>query len=107
MAGPGAPFEIVEHKLETAHTSRVFKGFARGLHTLPEYFQHWLAVHADAPFVVFQHERLTFRQFEAKAAAVARALLAPPYSVRVGDRVAISMRNYPEWPMASTLPGSL
>ena len=39
-------------------------------------------------------------QFEIKAAAVARALLAPPYSVRVGDRVAISMRNYPEWPMA-------
>ena len=28
------------------------------------------------------------------------SLQAPPYNVRPGDRVAISMRNYPEWPLA-------
>jgi len=53
----------------------------------------------DVPFIVYEDESLTFRQAWAQASAVGH-LLVHEYGVRPGDRVAISMRNYPEWMVA-------
>ncbi len=55
--------------------------------------------HGDASFVVYEDERMTFAEHYARAAAFASALVND-FGVRNGDRVAIAMRNFPEWPVA-------
>ncbi len=52
--------------------------------------------HADKELLVYQGERLTFGQVRAEATRVA-AMLQHRYGIAKGDRVAIAMRNYPEW----------
>jgi long-chain acyl-CoA synthetase len=54
---------------------------------------------SDAPFIVFGDERYSFREASTAAARIAH-LLVDELGVRPGDRVAISMRNYPEWMLA-------
>ena len=52
--------------------------------------------HGDKDYLVFEDERLTY----AETAALVRALahhLRDEHGVGSGDRVAIAMRNYPEW----------
>jgi len=51
---------------------------------------------SDATFIVYEEERYSFEQAWARAASIARILI-DEYGVSPGDRVAISMRNYPEW----------
>ena len=51
------------------------------------------------PFLVYEDERLTFDEHYRRCAAFAHAL-AERYGVGKGDRVAIAMRNFPEWSVA-------
>ena len=53
----------------------------------------------DAPFIVYEDEVLTFEQHARAAAHLARVLV-DRYGVAKGDRVAIAMRNFPEWSVA-------
>ena len=53
----------------------------------------------DATFLVYEDERWSFADVMARVDALG-ALLVETYGVRVGDRVAIGMRNYPEWVVA-------
>ncbi|KAB2362922.1 acyl--CoA ligase [Actinomadura montaniterrae] len=55
--------------------------------------------HGDAPFLVYEDDRLSFAEHHRRAAAFGR-LLAAEYGIAKGDRVAIAMRNYPEWSVA-------
>ena len=55
--------------------------------------------HQDQTFVVYESERWTFGQVLGQADALGAALIRR-YGVRHGDRVAIAMRNYPEWIVA-------
>jgi len=50
----------------------------------------------DGIFVVYEDERLSFDDVMAQVDVIADALVNR-YHVRKGDRVAIGMRNYPEW----------
>ena len=52
--------------------------------------------YGDATFLVYEDERYTYAEVFAKADALA-ASLVDRYGVVKGDRVAIAMRNYPEW----------
>ncbi len=54
---------------------------------------------SDRTFLVFEDERLTFAEVHERAALLARGLVVD-LGVRPGDRVAISMRNFPEWMLA-------
>ena len=54
---------------------------------------------SDKPFIVYDDDRLTFADAYRDAARVAHVLVHQ-YGVTKGDRVAISMRNYPEWILA-------
>ncbi len=49
--------------------------------------------------LVYDQERITFAQAHEKVASIANSLIER-FDVRPGDRVAIAMRNYPEWPLA-------
>ena len=54
------------------------------------------AVHGDADYLVFRDERVTYAEAHRQVRALA-SWLATHGGVNQGDRVAISMRNYPEW----------
>lgn len=53
----------------------------------------------DREFIVYGEERLTLGQTWAKAMKFANWMVTHQ-GVKPGDRVAIAMRNYPEWPIA-------
>jgi long-chain acyl-CoA synthetase len=53
----------------------------------------------DAIFLVYEDERWTFEEFAVKVDALANVLV-DRYKITKGDRVAIGMRNYPEWVVA-------
>ena len=53
---------------------------------------------ADRDYLVYENERLTYAQTHQRVAALANWLIAQ--GVKLGDRVAIAMRNYPEWMQA-------
>jgi long-chain acyl-CoA synthetase len=56
------------------------------------------AAHGERPFLIWGDEVLTFAEHAARASALARFLLSK--GVGKGDRVAVGMRNYPEWSIA-------
>ncbi|MFQ5564388.1 MAG: class I adenylate-forming enzyme family protein [Parvularculaceae bacterium] len=54
------------------------------------------AAHGEKDFMLFEDERLSFAETWRRACRFAHAL-KNELDVRQGDRVAIAMRNYPEW----------
>ena len=92
LTGPSENYE-----LETVETARglvrVFK------HAPPTLRSLFASTATDRPFLVYDDERMTFAETYAAAANVAH-LLVHEHGVAPGDRVAISMRNYPEWILA-------
>ncbi|WP_328804924.1 class I adenylate-forming enzyme family protein [Parasphingopyxis marina] len=93
LTGPGAPFEIVEAVI-CDQPMRVWKHAPA---TLAHVFEAGIR-HGDKCFLVFEDERITFDAFGKATVALARALEIG--GVGPGDRVAIVMRNLPEWPVA-------
>ena len=94
LTAAGAPFELasIEHR---GVPLRVFAN-------APESMRDILAataVHGDRDFLVYEGERTTFREHLAIVAGLA-GWLADEHGVGKGDRVAIGMRNYPEWVMS-------
>jgi long-chain acyl-CoA synthetase len=55
--------------------------------------------HGDKDYVVYEDERMTYAQVDAQVRSLADALVNT-YGVKPGDRVAVAMRNYPEWVVA-------
>ena len=91
LTGPGAEFEIVEMPIRGVLT-RVFRaGPATLVDTLETSRQF-----GDRTFVVYEDESWTFAEHYALVARLAHRLV-DDFGVRPGDRVAIAMRNYPEW----------
>jgi long-chain acyl-CoA synthetase len=91
LTAPGAPFEMSEEVIRGVPT-RVWKNAPP---TLRELFVAGRA-HGAKTFVVYDDERASFESFARAAIAIAHALVEQ--GVRKGDRVAIAMRNLPEWP---------
>jgi long-chain acyl-CoA synthetase len=76
---------------------RVYKRSPFGL-TLRELCAHSRKF-GDRDFLVYEDERFTFAETFAQVDAIGAALVGK-YGVKVGDRVAVSSRNYPEWCIA-------
>jgi long-chain acyl-CoA synthetase len=55
--------------------------------------------HGDAPFIVYEDDRMSFEEHFRAAAHLAH-VLRDRFGVQTGDRVAIAMRNFPEWSVA-------
>ena len=70
--------------------------FSNAPRSLRELYEQNLS---EATFIVFEAARLTFNDAYREAARIAH-VLTQQYGVRKGDRVAISMRNFPEWILA-------
>jgi len=94
ITGPGGGFELVEEEVR-GQKLRVFKRTPPSLRKL---FARARA-RGDETFLVYEDERLSFAEVMRGVDALAAALVEH-YGVRPGDRVAIAMRNYPEWVMS-------
>lgn len=94
LTAPGMPFATKEEEVQ----GQMLTVFANQPATLRDVFMLFLG-HADKEYMVYQGERITFAQTVAKATQLAQALV-DDYGMKKGDRVAIAMRNYPEWPIA-------
>ena len=89
LTAPGQPFELIDSTV-FGRACRFFKNAPATLRDL--YYDNA----SDLEFLVYEDERLTYAEAYSKSAQIAQ-LLIRQYGITPGDRVAISMRNYPEW----------
>lgn len=73
-------------------------GFVSAPKSLRDIFEQNLS---DETFLVYEKERYTYRETYSRASQIGH-LLRHTFDIQPGDRVAISMRNYPEWIMSFT-----
>jgi long-chain acyl-CoA synthetase len=99
LTAPGQPFELETVELYGA-SCRAFKNAPPTLRDLYE------GTRSDATFIVYDDQRYSFDEAYQAACKLAH-LLVNDYGVSKGDRVAISMRNYPEWILAFTAVTSI
>ncbi len=90
LTQPGAAFEITEVEANGAKV-RAFKNAPPTVRAL------WLSTAAFGPrdYLVYGDERVTYEQAHAKVASIAAWMW--DQGLRPGDRVAVAMRNFPEW----------
>ena len=92
LSAKGEPYELTDGHV----FDRPCRLFKNGPKTLRELFEENLS---DETFIVFEDERLTYRESYDLSARVANMMVSE-YGIKAGDRVAISMRNFPEWIIA-------
>lgn len=104
LTAAGAPFELVDMQVE----GRPLRAYRHAFATLPDLLAA-ARVHGDKPFIVADGVIWTFAQLFAQADALAGRLQSE-LGVQLGDRVAIAMRNRPEWAVgfvAASLVGAI
>lgn len=89
---PGQPHELVDVVIH-GRAQRVFKHAPPSLRALFE------STASDLPFIRYEDEQYSYAQAWAAASRIGHVLVHG-CGVAKGDRVAISMRNYPEWILA-------
>jgi len=94
LTAPGGFFEI-EPKEIRGVTLRTWKGAPGSLRDVFSMSR----VHGDAGFLVYEDETITFAEHYRAAATLAHRLVER-FGIEKGDRVAIAMRNLPEWVIA-------
>ncbi|HEX4184150.1 MAG TPA: AMP-binding protein, partial [Caulobacteraceae bacterium] len=94
LTAPGAPFEMRTLTIRGRPT-RTYVNAPADLRAVFEASRAW----DGRDFIVYQDERLTFDAHYRAVSALAH-VLTDRYGVRKGDRVAIAMRNLPEWSIA-------
>ena len=92
FTSPGMDYEVLLEDLPGG-SFRVFKKAPKQLKDLYD------SACSEETFLVFENERYTFNQVSDLAAQLGYGLLKK-FNLNQGDRVAISMRNYPEWVIA-------
>ncbi|GAA3996051.1 class I adenylate-forming enzyme family protein [Comamonas faecalis] len=94
LTAPGAPFEM-----ETVqHLGHAVRAYKNAFHTLPELINAGRA-HGAREFMVYGEDRWTFDRFFAAVDALA-GRLQQEHGLQPGERVAIALRNRPEWAVA-------
>ena len=94
LTAPGAPFEL-ETRVVNGAEMRCYRNAPADLATA-------LAAgrtHADRTAITYEDERYSFDEFFAAADRFAHYLVHEA-GIQPGDRIAIAMRNYPEWMFA-------
>jgi long-chain acyl-CoA synthetase len=104
LTAAGTMFEMEERDIRGVPT-RTWKNAPASLRAVLD----MSLAHGDATFLVYEDERTTFAAHYRIACTLARRLQTT-FGIEQGDRVAIIMRNLPEWVMAfwaSTLAGAV
>jgi long-chain acyl-CoA synthetase len=92
LTAPGSPLETVT---ATVHGQeyRVFKNAPNAITDILRLSRG----HGEAEFMVLDDERITYRAHYNATAKLAHILI-DQYGIKKGDRIALVMRNLPEWP---------
>ena len=93
LTAPGSPCEMEEVVIRGIKT-RTWKNAPASMRDIVTAGR----AHGEKIFLVHEDERVSFEAFHRAVAALAHALQAQ--GVVKGDRVAVVMRNIPEWPVA-------
>ncbi len=104
LTAPGQMFEMQERVIRGVAT-RTWRNAPASLRVVLDLS----LAHGDATFLVYEDEQTTFAEHYRIACTLARRL-RDRFAVAKGDRVAIAMRNLPEWVMAfwaTTLTGAI
>ena len=99
VTAEGRPWEVQDVVVK----GRPRKWFVNGPQSLRALFEQNLS---DSEFLIYQDERHTFREAYDLASNIAHHL-KHDFGVQPGDRIAIALRNYPEWSLAFTAITSL
>jgi long-chain acyl-CoA synthetase len=94
LTAPNGPFAIDDAEVRGL-PMRLFRNAPATLRD----FVNGARAKGEAEFLVYENERYTYAQVLERVDALAAALVHD-YGVGRGDRVAIAMRNYPEWVVA-------
>ncbi|MCF6471224.1 acyl--CoA ligase [Nonomuraea sp. MG754425] len=92
LTGPGQLFEIEEIGDTGVRTWKHAPAHFRALLEMSRF-------HGEKVFLAYEDEHITFEEHFRRAATLANRLVEE-YGVTKGDRVAVAMRNYPEWVVA-------
>jgi len=90
VCAPGGLYEITETEVRGIPT-KVFAGTPPNLR-----FLYQMAAQREDEFVIYEDERWTMPEI-LKLSGQLGSALEKKFSIQKGDRVAIAMRNYPEW----------
>lgn len=90
----GTPFEMKDFTI----AGETRRGFASAPADLVQLLQAGRA-HGEQPFIVYEGSRLSFNEFFAAVDQLGTQL-RQRYNIKKGDRVAIAMRNCPQWSIA-------
>lgn len=93
MTAPGQPFEMETVTIRGIPT-RVWKQAPASLRQILEN----TAQFAARDYLVYEDERLTYAEHYRQVCCLAHRLV-DEFGIQPGDRVALVMRNYPEWPV--------
>ena len=85
---------LFELKEETIRGNK-YHVFANLPQTLRDYFQFPL-IHGEWDFLAYEDETYSYQEVLNTSAGLAHTLM-DKYGIQKGDKVAFSMRNYPEW----------
>lgn len=94
LTSPGAPFALADAHVRGI-PMKVFTGAPPHMRAIWEL----ATAHGDRDYIVYEDERLTYSEVASQVRALA-AHLRNVHGVGSGDRVAVAMRNYPEWVVA-------
>ncbi|NQX87281.1 MAG: acyl--CoA ligase, partial [Halioglobus sp.] len=103
ITGPGGFFELENREIE----GYSYLAYKHAPQTTIEIIQNARG-HGDAEWIIYEDRRYSYVRFFEEVDAVAAAL--QQHGIRPGDRVAIAMRNSPEWSIgfaAATLLGAI
>lgn len=95
LASPGSPLEIGDGEVGGVKM-KVYKAVPP---TIPSIVDLAKMMYGARDYLVYEDERVTFDAFHRAVSHFAGAL-QESFGVKKGDRVAIVMRNYPQWPVA-------
>ena len=83
---------------EYTFDGQIYKSFVNTPQTLHELLEYGKETRQWDEFIVYENERITYSEFLEKVNSVA-AFLQKELGVKKGDKVAIAMRNFPEYPI--------
>ncbi len=86
-----SPYEAAREQVDGVE----YVVFKHGPRTLPQLYA-MAERHRERVFLVYEDERITFAEARRRSSSLAYALVHE-LGVKKGDRIALAMRNFPEW----------
>jgi len=95
LSAPGSPLALEESVIDGV----TFKTYAEAPPNLRDLLAMGREAFGAREFLVYEDERVTYDAMSRAVAHFAQTL-SQTYGIKKGDRIAIVMRNYPQWPVA-------